>query len=223
MISWKNIRLSLLSIQLFVILTVLTKSIIYPTVKDTPKTNLALPTTVILPEWQLVKTGSVNSQLVQPPAYISGKYITGKSYQYIKNDILLDIEMRYLIHTKGDLKSFIKSYTGQILPFLYEQQGIGFYSMFTYQQRAYLSACINPYGYSTVTGDQFRRNGLRYALSLERIASWLTSQTEIVDKRCLWAHLSIPLNNSSQEEAYRTLENVWFDWYQWWNQNFPET
>lgn len=220
MISWMKIRILLLRIQLFGVFFVLGKSIFYPTVKDSTVTPFVFPTAVPLPQWQLVKTGPVNSQLIKPPAYLSGKYVSGKRYYYIQNDLSLDIEMRYLVNTNGDLKSFIKSYTGQLLPVLHEQKGVGFYSMFIHQKRAYLSACINPYGYSTVTSDQFRRNGLRYSVQLDRIVSWLTSQTEIMDKSCLWAHLSMPLNNYSQKSASQILESAWFDWYQWWSQRF---
>ncbi|MGK7876348.1 MAG: cyanoexosortase A system-associated protein [Xenococcaceae cyanobacterium] len=221
MISWKKIRITLLGLQLAGVLFVLGKSILYPPVKDSTVTPFVFPTTVPLPQWQLVKTGSVNSQLVKPPAYISGKYVSGKYYRYIQNNLSLDIEMRYLVNTNGNLKSFIKSYTGQLFHVLHEQKGVGFYSMFVYQGQAYLSACINPRGYSTVTTDQFRRNSLLYDVRLARIASWLISQAEIVDNRCLWAHFSMPLNNSSKESAYETIETAWFDWYQWWSLRFP--
>ena len=220
MISWVKIRIFLLGIQLLGVIFVLGKSIFYPTVKDSTVNSFVFPTAVPLPQWQLMETGPVNSRLVKPPAYLSGQYISGKRYYYIQNDLSLDIEMRYLVNTNGDLKSFIKSYTGQLLPVLKEQEGVGFYSLFIRQNRAYLSACINSHGYSTVTTDQFRRNGLRYALRLDRIMSWLTSQAEIMDKSCLWAHLSMPLNQDSPESASQTLENAWFNWHQWWSQHF---
>jgi len=38
--------------------------------------------------------------------------------------------------------------------------------------------------------------------------------TAFRDKRCLWTHLSIPLNRSSRG-CYVILENAWFSWYQW--------
>ena len=222
MISWVKIRILLLGIQLLGVIFVLGKSILYPTVKDNTFSPFVFPTTVPLPQWRLVETGPVNSQLVKPLAYLSGKYVSGKRYYYIQNDLSLEIEMRYLVNTNGNLKSFIKRYTGQLLPVLHEQEGVGFYSLFIHQKRAYLSACITPHGDSTVTADQFKRNGLRHAVRLNRLASWLTSQAEIMDKRCLWAHLSMPLNHDSPESASQTLEKAWFDWYQWWSQRFSQ-
>ena len=216
MISWTKIRIFLLEIQVSGVIFVLGRSILYPTVEDNTVTPLVFPTDVPLPQWQLVETSPVNSRLVKPPAYISGKYVSGKRYYYIQNDLSLEIEMRHLVKTNGDLKSFIKSYTGQLLPVLREQEGVGFYSLFVDQKQAYLDTCVNPYGYSTVTADQFRRNSLRHAIRLNRIASWLTSQTEILDRSCLWAHFSMPLNNQSSESGAQVLENAWFDWRQWW-------
>jgi cyanosortase A-associated protein len=51
----------------------------------------------------------------------------------------------------------------------------------------------------------------------------LLGQEALLDKRCLWVYLSIPLRNSSPEEAYKTLEQAWFSWYQWWQPRFPKS
>jgi cyanosortase A-associated protein len=48
-------------------------------------------------------------------------------------------------------------------------------------------------------------------------------QEGLKDRRCLWAHLSVPLKNSSPEAAYQVLEKAWFSWYQWWQPRFPKS
>ncbi len=109
--------------------------------------------------------------------------------------------MRYMVKTHGNVKSFIEKYyslplsSGQPTLVLRQQANTGFYNLFTYQQRAYLSTCINSRGGSTVTAPQFRRNRLIYDMRLGRLFPWLVGQGTIRDRRCLWAHLSVPLKN----------------------------
>lgn len=59
---------------------------------------------------------------------------------------------------------------------------------------------------------------------LNNILPWLLGRSEFRDKRCLWTHLSMPLDrNISNEETYKTLETVWFDWHDWWRSHYPES
>jgi cyanosortase A-associated protein len=80
-------------------------------------------------------------------------------------------------------------------------------------KRAYLDACINSRGGSTFTEEQFRANRIQYDVQFNRLLPWLLGQQELRDQRCLWTHLSIPLNQSSPESSYHILENAWFSWY----------
>ncbi|WP_336604386.1 cyanoexosortase A system-associated protein [Tolypothrix bouteillei] len=144
-----------------------------------------------------------------------------KYYQYIQNNLPLDIEMSYV--TEGNVPVFLKNFTSiSSSAVLRQQEGIGYYGLGVNQNRAYLSACINPYGNSTFTEEQFNQNRFHYEMRPQHILSWLIGQRQLQHKRCLWAHLSIPLNNSSPEAAYEVLENVWFSWYQWWRPRFTQ-
>jgi len=75
---------------------------------------------------------------------------------------------------------------------------------------AYLNACINSRGGSTFTKEQFNYNRIHRDTQFNRLLAWLLIQQPLRDKRCLWTHLSIPLNRSSPESAYVILENACF-------------
>ena len=200
---------------------VLGKSLANSAAKSASVSKFAFPKSIPLSRSQFVSDDAVNPYLVQPPAYISGNFIAGKRYRYLHDEKYLDIEMRYLGNTNGDLKSFITSQTGELFPVL-KNSDRGFYTVYADEDKAYLSACINSRGGTTATSDQFNRNRLIYDVRLDRFVPWLSGKAELKDKRCLWAHLSYPLDrNSTEEETYRTLEIVWQDWQAYWRSNFP--
>ena len=218
---WKKIRISLLATTFGGVLFVLGKSILYPSLSDRIQPSLVFPAAVSLPEWQPLASRPLVDQIAE-----SSEYISGRHYRYIQNGFPLDIEMRYLVKTDGNIRLYINKYTNipsspdQPLPILRQQDRIGFYSLFVYQKRAYLSACINPRGGSTVTDYQFRRNRYIYDVRLSRFLPWLLGEADLRDVRCLWAHLSVPLNNSSPEKAYQVLEKTWISWYNLWSPRF---
>ena len=215
-------RMALLVAIAIGIAFVLGKSLARPATRTPPIANFTFPAAVPLPQWQRLAGDAVDPHLVKPPAYISGKFVSGRRYRYLQNDVSLDIEMRYLVGTNGDLKGFVTERTGQLLPALRQHPERGFYSLFAHEGKAYLSACINSRGGSTVTSDRFNRNRSLYDVRLERILSWSIGEAELHDRRCLWAHLSMPLSDDlSVDRAYRTLESVWFAWYDWWSAHFP--
>ena len=184
--------------------------------------DYAFPESVALSQWKLFFSQPVKPHLVRSSEYISGDFIAGKHYRYHQDKKLLDIEMRYFANTNGDLKSFITSQTEELSSVLKDSE-TGFYSVYTHKNKAYLSACINPHGISTVTSDRFNRNLMIHDTRLDNILPWLLGRSEFRDKRCLWAHLSMPLDrNIPSKETYKTLETVWFDWHDWWRSHYPE-
>ena len=224
----EKVRISLLAVIFGSVFFFLGRTILLaPAVGKNKVSTFVFPTAVPLPEWQLKKSRPLAAAITNDPNYISGRH-----YQYIQNNLTLDIEMGYIVNTKGDVKSFIQNYSFMPLSpgqssVLRQQLGIGFYSLFAHHQRAYLSTCINSRGGSTVTNTQFRRNrdiyDNIYNLHFkDRLLPWLQGQVSIRDMRCLWTHLSIPLKNSSPEGAYQTLEKAWESWYQWWHHHFPQ-
>ena len=212
----------LLIIQLAIVVLVLGKLIILPTKASKSRiTPLVFPTHIPLQKWQQTETKALSGRTIPDSKYFIGDNLGGQSYSYIHQDRALEIKARYLVNTNGDLKSYVKQYTGAIAPFLREQEQIGSYVIYPYKDAVYLTACINPYGETSVTSDRFRHNSLRHSLNLIRIWRWLTSQNGVIDSRCLWVYLSMPLDNNSPEAVYPLLEAAWFDYYQWWAQNYP--
>lgn len=218
----EKVRISLLAVIFGSALFVLGKTTLAPVAGNSIVTSFVFPTGVPLSQWQL----SLSRPLADP--ITKGPKSPGRHYRYIQKNISLDIDMRYIVDTHGNVKSFIEKYyslplsSGQLALVLRHQEGIGFHNLFADQQRAYLSTCINASGGSTVSASQFRRNRFIYDIRLSRLFPWLLGQGTIRDRRCLWAHLSVPLKNSAPEDAYRILETAWFSWYQWWSPRFPK-
>lgn len=216
---WKNIRLSFLAVTLLGVLLVLAKSILIPAEDKQTASAFVFPTAVPLTSWQSL---SSNPLITQNPKHIN--YLSGRQYQYIQNDLPLNIEMRYVVNTVGDVKEFIKQNTQIPLSkvTLRQQAGIGFYNLFTAEGKAYLSSCINPRGGTTVTDRQFKQNRNTYDVQINRLLPWLLGQENLKDNRCLWTHLSVPLKHTTPDHAYQKLETAFFSWYQWWEPRFPK-
>lgn len=216
MIRWKKLRISLLAATCGGVIFVLGKSILF-SAKGVP--TFVLPATVPLPAWQPLTSRPLVEQNTG-----ESNFELGKHYRYIQNRVALDIEMRYLVDTNGDLKALIKKYftSSSSQPSLViRQNDIGFYGLFSEKERVHLSACINPHGVSTATIQQFWQNQNSYEVLSTRLLPWLLGQENlrIGDRRCLWADLSVPLTGSSPESAYLALENTWVLWYQWWRRH----
>lgn len=233
----KQLRVPMLIFAFASVICVFGRSILDPTVGKRTVTPFVFPSAVPLPQWQLAASQPTGDRTVQREPY--GKLVLpGWHYRYIPNNIhassqspippSLDIEMRYEVQMDGNVKQLIKDNTAiqvgitQPLLILRQRQGIGFYGLFVYQKRAYLDACINPRGTSTFTEEQFKNNRIRYDTQFNRLLPWLLGQQDLSNQRCLWTHLSIPLNQSSPESSYHILENVWFAWYEWWHTRFPK-
>ncbi|MGI2901983.1 cyanoexosortase A system-associated protein [Tolypothrix sp. VBCCA 56010] len=216
MIIWKQFRLPLLALTFSGVFLVLGKVILFPKAEKSTLTPLVFPDAVPLSEWQL------NTKYSQPTLTKEhSNLIAQKHYQYIQKDQSLNIEMRYV--TIFDVSKLIEEYTSISSSAAVRQQDkVGYYGLGVDKGRAYLSACINPQGNSTFTYKQFTQNRSLYDRPTERLLPWLLGKKPIEDKRCLWAHLSIPVQNSTPEAAYKKLENAWFSWHQWWQPRFPK-
>lgn len=216
-------RTSLLTVTAIATAYTLGKSFINPDTKSSITNSYSFTDADILSHWDIVKTKPLSPHNHKPAEYITGKFIAGKNYTYQKQQQTLNIEMRYFVDTNGNLKDFITSQTGELSTVLQEDDDRGSYGVYTHNDKAYLSACINPRGKSTVTSDEFNRNLMAYDTRLSNIVPWLLGQAEFRDKRCLWAHLSLPLNNNiSVQDSYGNLETAWFDWYDHWQVNYPQ-
>lgn len=224
---WKQLQIPLLVLTCANVLLVFGRSILDPTIGKQTVTPFVFPSVVPLAQWQPIASQPLKNKTVDRAPF--GKLVLpGRHYRYIQNNLPLDIKIRYEVQTTGDVKEFIRREGGiqlslnQPLLVVRENERVGFYGLFVHDKRAYLDACINPNGGSTFTKEQFSYNRIHYDIQLNRLLPWLLGQQKLRDKRCLWTHLSIPLNKSSPQSAYVILENAWFSWYQWWRPRFPK-
>lgn len=221
--SWQPWRISFLAVIFGGVLFVLGKSILADQVGNSTIGSSVLPSQVPLAGWQPLASRPLQSQTVRNP-----KSPFGRQYQYIRNGLPLEIEMRYIIDTDGDIMFFLQNFTSipptaALISNMHQHKGVGFYSLFTtVQGKAYLSTCINPRGGTTVTAQQFMQNRNSQDLKLERFLPWLLGREQLRDPRCLWANMSIPVKEASPVQAYQILEDAWFSVYPWWQQRFPK-
>ncbi|MGJ5627875.1 cyanoexosortase A system-associated protein [Nostoc sp. CALU 1950] len=216
---WKQTRIKFLALVFSTGMLVLVKAILFPN-PDKPKINtFAFSEKVPLAQWQPSVASPIKSLTNENPNLVAEKH-----YRYVNNDLALDIEMRYLQNLyNADIGSYIKQNLAITSPAAMRQRkGVGYYGVGVDRHKAYLSSCINPRGNSTFTHPQFRENRYFKDISFARIIPILQGQEALLDKRCLWVHLSITLGNSSPEAAYEVLEEAWFSWYQWWQPRFPK-
>ncbi|MGF1478919.1 MAG: cyanoexosortase A system-associated protein [Cyanophyceae cyanobacterium] len=216
-LRWRSWRLLLLCLVLGGSVGVLLKTILWP--QEEPQRaadSLLFPTAVPLPGWQLVETTLLAAKNSESP---------GQLYQYRRQNRSLEISARYQVSTDGSVNRFLVVYTpirpATVSPQLRYQEAIGYYSLFQYKDRGYLSACINPRGKTTVTEQQFTRNGYLQSLRGERLLLWLLGQNELFDNRCLWTLLSTPVDTDISMTDEQILEEVWSNWHRWWQAHFP--
>ncbi|HEY9693942.1 MAG TPA: cyanoexosortase A system-associated protein [Oculatellaceae cyanobacterium] len=215
----KQWRMPLLVITNAFAILVLGKVILDPSIVKDTSTTFEFPSVVPLPQWQLIESKALPGRNLRMP---------GKQYRYIQNQLPLDIDIRYVIETDGNIKQLIGKHTSinfstaEPTLRIRQQPGVGFYGVYVDQERAYLDACINARGSSTFTSEQFIDNRKRYELQFNRLLAYLIADQSLRERRCLWSHLSIPLNDSSTETAYHNLETAWFSWYKWWSPRFPK-
>ncbi|MEG4804366.1 cyanoexosortase A system-associated protein [Microcoleus sp. ARI1-B5] len=216
---WKPVRISLLAVTFAGVLLVAGKLTFYPSTGNHSATQFDFPSEVPLAEWKLQKS---------TPLKISdtSEVKAARKYEYQKNRIALEIEMRYAVNTIGDVESMMKGHTilksslGKLA--LAQTQGAGFHGILQQKNRLYLSSCINPRGSPTVTAEQFRYNRNTRDWQPNRILFWLLGRGNIQDRRCLWTQMSVPLDKTTPEDAQKILENAWVSWYGWWQPRFPE-
>ncbi|KJH71140.1 cyanoexosortase A system-associated protein [Aliterella atlantica] len=224
----KQLQIPLLMFVFANVAIVLGKVLLDPTIGKKTVTPFVFPQTVPLSGWQLVA-----SEPLKIPAKEAGQapvkeLPNGKQYRYTKDNQTLNVQMLYELETHGEFKEFLRNFTSlkgvpdEQYIVVRQQPGVGIYGMFALQNRAYLNACINPRGGSTLTRQQYSDNRVRYDLLSDRLILWLIGQRSLRDQRCLWSHFSIPLNKSAPESTYATLEQAWLSWYQWWSTRYPQ-
>lgn len=226
MTSWRQHRQMLILFTFAGVFFTLAKFSLDPNAGNRPVRPFAFTEVVPLPGWQLLESRPLVEPVGSLPSSKWESVLASQKYYYKQNNQQMEIEMRYVVGTLGDLYGYFTNLSSMQLQanllHLRQQEGVGFYSVFVYQGRSHLSACINPRGSSTVTSTQFASNRRTYDLQLRHLVPWLLGKESLQDRRCLWVHLSTPLNQVSAETTYSVLEKAWWSWYQWWSRHFPQ-
>ncbi len=220
----KSLRIPVLAVLLSGAMLVLGRAIVMPKSSSSVLVT-ALAQSVPLEGWQLTTTTPLKSV---------GEGVKGQLYQYRPQNSdtpAIQVELRQMLG-EGNISRFLFDYSviRQGNSKIQERQSqTGIYAVLVHQNRAYLTACINPEGGSTVTEQQFTQNRSQNIWQVGRIVPWIMGQQgSLSDKRCLWTLMSLPIDRSqpevvATEAAYKTLETAWVPWYRWWQQNFPPT
>lgn len=227
---WRSLQITILALLLGSAVFILGKSVIYP---KAAKPDPMLPKSASLPEWKFLSTNPILNSIASDLDDIKPQHsrlISGRIYHFIRPQQNLDLEIRYLGETDGDVRKMLKQYKSILIPkaittnssILRQRAGIGSYILFTEAERMNLSACINPSGKSSVTRNQFESDRNNYDLQFSRIGAWLKGEAELREQSCLWVNLSMSIKNDSDQARYQLAQNLavqdleaaWFHWYQ---------
>ncbi|WP_448571737.1 cyanoexosortase A system-associated protein [Trichothermofontia sp.] len=225
-------RTTVLALTLAGVCGVLVKVwVIDPRQSPPPIAPITLPDAPPLPGWTLTESAPIAIDLI-PGSRAS------HVYHFQQGGQPLEIHMHYMAPwTDGNISRFLFVHT----PIRTANAGLqqryhpetGAYGVLTAQGRAYLTACINPKGQSTLTEQQATQN--RYATGLRpwRVLRWLLGQDKLWDGRCLWTLMMVRLPPTTpavaerhdtpmaSAQAYQILEAAWVPWHHWWQANFP--
>lgn len=220
----QKLRIGLLAVLVTGSLLIFLRSII--------DSGLGKPTPLIFPEKiELAQAKTTQSEAIVDTKNFpfKPKYLSGQSYRFLVDNQPIDVALRYAVGTEGDIPIFLKELVNidlkddELRQKIVRRDPIGYYAAFTYQDRAYLTACINPRGISTVTKEQFDDNASDRAMDRDVLISWLLGQRDLRDRRCLWTLISTPLTADSDHNAItQKLEKIWISWYEWWKPKFPQ-
>ena len=143
--------------------------------------------------------------------------ISGAVYRYERGDIVLLAEVRFLDRATADVNAYAQRRTGLTLDG--QVRGLpagGYHQVQADDGTAWLDVCLDARGHATATPDQFDTNRRLYDRTLPRMVQWILARQPLEDRRCLWFHLSIPLDSMSEQEAFQSLESFWADWRGQW-------
>jgi cyanoexosortase A len=182
---------------------------------------------IALNSWQQVKFKPLGQQKYKIP--MTDKFVlvdVAQDYSYLKNSQKLELQMRYVMNTRGDQNPFLLQLSQDLVKDSQNNRrqlkGVGYYALYSDSKQAYLTACINPRGGSTLTSSQFMQNRYKYDLTLNRLLPWVLGQDVLRDDRCIWTQLSVPLNGLLATDIYTVLESVWNDNYGTWQSLFTK-
>ncbi|WP_198016818.1 cyanoexosortase A system-associated protein [Rubidibacter lacunae] len=148
-------------------------------------------------------------------------------YRYRAGGRELTASVRYLPYSDGSVSRALQLYAGvtpaslQIAKVWVDP--LGTYGYFVVEGKSSIVGCVNPYGVTTLTEQQFAQNVSARGWQLQRFVTWLLGQQDLIDRSCLFSRLDLPVRTSDRREDRPDLEAAWLDWVRWWQANFPRT
>ncbi len=219
---WQTTRLILLAAITMGVVAVLIRVFLLPAAKTDSKlaqsNTFEFPNSVPLTGWEPISNQALKAQ--------KKAQSDGHLYQYRQNNQTLVVEVRHELYGGANVSRLLNIYTpippATVLINVREKPETGFYGIFEHENKAYLTACINPEGRSTVTEQQFVQNKYKYGWGVGRTFGWMLGQNDLFEASCLWTLASLPVNSEANpaalEQTYQTLATVWGEWYQWWKE-----
>lgn len=188
--------------------------------KEKDLATLDFPAVVPLTDWR-----SADSQILKPEA---GNQRPGYQYRYQKDGKTLQIQARYYDKIFLGLGHAAMAHKiappASINPEMIHDPQRGYYAIFTFDDRAYLTGCLNARGETTVTQSQSVRNRYKNGWSIPSVIGWLALGTNFADSRCLWTVLTLTdgaATLSPQAQA-SLLQSAWIGWQDWWKPRFEK-
>ena len=184
--------------------------------------SINLPDQLSLTNWQQINVSSLQEQKIYLDTQKFFIVKSGKNYSYINNNQQLDVEMRYMINTRGNNNPFLDAKNPDFLKIrnlpkkVIFSPKIGYSNLYSDGNKGFLLSCVNPRGGGTVNSQQFMQNRYQYDLSFNRFLPWIFGQDVLRDDRCLWTQLSVPVKGRQPDDIYSVLESIWLENYWKW-------
>ncbi|MEA5575962.1 cyanoexosortase A system-associated protein [Anabaena sp. UHCC 0451] len=194
---------------------------IYLIASKQPIGTAIFPEAIAVNNWQLINVKSLNQYKYKNTVTDKFEVVqSGQDYSYLKNGQKLAVQMRYVINTRGEPNPFVYQLSKELMKEsqnnIKQLTGIGYYALYSDGKQAYLTACINPRGGSTVISSQFMKNRYKYDVNFKKLIPWFLGQNVLRDDRCIWTQLSMPLSDVIATDNYTVLESLWKDNYSTW-------
>lgn len=239
---WEELRGYLLAATLGASVLAIAKVTLSP-----PRTLMQFPTyelpeQIALSNWQFLRSHRTTAQNQRGPALVSSvddQAIAARHYEYVSNGVPLGIEVRYFVNTYAHVPSIIEDATLlSIKPALRDRKHpeLGTYVLYAQRGKIHLSACLDPYGKTSVYDNEMMWNQIRPSVVAQRFFPWLLGQTSLRDLRCLWVDLAMPPQFAKSSALARVspsaldpdlvdtrpLEDAFVEWVNAWQKHYPK-
>lgn len=210
---WSKIRTSVFVFVFLASAAILIKGLLGSSQSQSTRPEINFPERVELEDWQFVESSSLEAE----------DGTKGWQYQYETNNQSVMIESYFIWSSDGNVSRLLNIYD-DVPPATAElatkyEENIGFYGFLIYEESPHIAACINPYGETTLTSQQFAQNVSQYGFQLKRIIPWLLGRQDLINRSCLFTIVTLPEDDTVNSEAstiedYPDLEQAWQSWYE---------